>query len=156
MRPDLIALRINGPANAFVGMPVNFHAFIMEGLGDVGARASCVLYVDGTAADRVDGIWIDAGGLAECRMAHAFSNAGNHAIELRVENVQPGDYDDTNNSTTASIQIVQPAEFRGLQLSANSTVDDSWTRFFYTNTTPEGIVETWIRRYRRKVNLSRG
>src|SRR6267154_3727899 len=115
----------------------------MERLGDLGARASCVLYVDGTAADRSDGIWVDAGGVVECRMAHAFSNAGNHAIELRVENVRPGDYDDTNNSATASIQIVQPAEFRGLQLSASSTVDDSWTRFLYINTTPEGRVETW-------------
>jgi hypothetical protein len=143
LRPDLIALRIDGPANAFVGMPVNFHAFIMEGLGDVGARASCVLYVDGIAADRSDGIWIDAGGRAECKMAHAFGNAGNHAIELRVENVRPGDYDDTNNSATASIQIVQPAEFRGMQLSANSIVANSRTRFLYTNTTPEGIEETW-------------
>jgi hypothetical protein len=143
LRPDLIALRIDGPSNAFVGLPVNFHAFIMERLGDVGARVSCVLYVDGTPADRSDGIWVDAGGLVECKMAHAFSNAGNHAIELRVENVRPGDYDDTNNSATASIQIVQPAEFRGLFLSANSIVDNSWTRFFYTNTTPEGIEETW-------------
>jgi hypothetical protein len=143
LRPDLIALHVDGPANAFVGMPVNFHAFIKEGLGDVGARASCVLYVDGTPADRSDGIWIDAGGLAECKMAHAFSNAGNHAIELRVENVSPGDYDDTNNRATASIQIVQPAEFRGLQLSANSIVANSRTRFLYTNTTPEGIEETW-------------
>jgi hypothetical protein len=142
-RPDLTALRIEGPATGLVGWPVTFHAFIMERLGDLGARASCVLYVDGTAADRSDGIWVDAGGLVDCKMAHAFSNAGNHAIELRVENVRPGDYDDTNNSATASIQIVQPGEFRGLFASANSIVDNSWTRFFYTNTTPEGIVETW-------------
>jgi hypothetical protein len=143
LRPDLTPLRIEGPATGLVGWPVTFHAFIMERLGDLGARASCVLYVDGAAADRADGIWVDAGGLVECKMAHAFSNAGNHAIELRVENVRPGDYDDTNNSATASIQIVQPAEFRGLQLSANSIVDDSWTRFIYINTTPAGIEETW-------------
>lgn len=143
MRPDLVALRIESQPNGLVGWPVNFHAFIMERLGDVGARASCVLYVDGTAADRSDGIWVDAGGVVECRMAHAFSNAGNHAVELRVENVQPGDYDDANNSATASIHIVEPAEFRGLQMSANSIVDDSWTRFVYINTTPEGIEETW-------------
>lgn len=143
LRPDLTALRIQGPATGLVGWPVTFHAFIMERLGDLGARASCVLYVDGTAADRSDGIWVDAGGLVECKMAHAFNNAGTHTIELRVENVRPGDYDDTNNSATASIQIVQPAEFRGLVLSANSIVDNSWTRFLYINTSPEGIQETW-------------
>ncbi|HJQ11616.1 MAG TPA: hypothetical protein VJ840_11365, partial [Gemmatimonadaceae bacterium] len=52
MRPDLVALRIDGPANGLIGWPVNFDAFIMERNGDVGARASCVLYVDGIAADR--------------------------------------------------------------------------------------------------------
>jgi len=143
LRPDLVALRIDGPANGLVGAPVNFDASIMERLGDVGARASCVLYVDGTAVDRLDGIWVDAGGVVDCKMAHAFSTAGNHAIELRVENVQPGDYDDSNNNATASIRIVEPTEFRGLQLSANSILDDSWTRFHYTNTTPDGIEETW-------------
>ena len=143
LRPDLVAVRIDGPPNSLVGWPVTFHAFIMETKGDVGARASCVLYVDGTAADRTDGIWVDAGGLVECKMAHSFANPGTHAIELRVENVQPGDYDDSNNRVASSIQIVQPAEFRGFQLSAHSIVDDSWSRFIFVQTTAEGIEETW-------------
>jgi hypothetical protein len=143
LRPDLVALSLESQPTGLVDWPVNFHAIIMERLGDVGARASCVLYVDGTAVDRLDGIWVDAGGVVDCKMAHAFTSAGNHAIELRVENVQPGDYDDANNKATASIQIVQPAEFNGLQMSASSVVDDSWTRFIYTNTTPDGIVENW-------------
>jgi hypothetical protein len=143
LRPDLVAVRIEGPPNSLVGWPVTFHAFIMETQGDVGARASCVLYVDGAAADRTDGIWVDAGGLVECKMAHSFSNSGTHAIELRVENVQPGDYDDSNNRVTGSIQIMQPAEFRGFQLSANSIVDNSWSRFIFMQTTVEGIEETW-------------
>jgi hypothetical protein len=143
MRPDLVALRIDGPANGLIGVPVNFTASIMERHGDLGARASCVLYVDGAAVDRADGIWVDAGSVVACAMSHIFTTPGTHGLEVRVENVQPGDYDRSNNSATGSIQILQAAEFRGLQLSANSIVDNSWTRSIYTNTNPEGIQETW-------------
>jgi len=115
----------------------------MERNGDVGARASCVLYVDGTAVDRVDGIWVDAGGVVSCAMTHSFSTAGTHALEVRAENVRPGDYDDANNRATASIQIVQLREFRAFSLQANSLVQNSWTRYISTLTTLEGIQETW-------------
>jgi hypothetical protein len=143
MRPDLVALRIDGPAESLIGFPVNFHAFIMERHGDLGARASCVLYVDGVAADRADGIWVDAGGVVACAMTHIFTAVGAHSLEIRVENVQPGDYDDTNNSATGSIRIVRLAEFRSFSLQAHSVVQNSWTRYIYRYTTPEGIEETW-------------
>jgi hypothetical protein len=142
-RPDLVALRIDGPSQALIGTPVNFHAFIMERLGDLGARASCVLYVDGTAADRADGIWVDAGGVVACAMTYIFTGAGTHSLEVRVENVRPGDYDESNNRVTGSISIVQPGEFRAFSLQAHSVVQDSWTRYISTLTTFEGIEETW-------------
>jgi len=143
MRPDLVVLRVDGPANSLVGWPVVFNAFIMERHGDVGARASCVLYVDGAEADRSDGMWVDAGGTVDCAMAHSFATAGTHALEVRVENVQPGDYDDSNNRATASIQIVQPAEFQAFSLQAQSVVTNSWTRYISKLTTIDGIEETW-------------
>jgi hypothetical protein len=126
-----------------VSAPVNFHAFIMERNGDVGARASCVLYVDGAAADRADGIWVDAGGVVACAMTHIFNVTGTHVLEVRVENVRPGDYDDANNRVTASIRIVQPIEFGAYSLQANSIVNNSWTRNISTLTTLAGIEETW-------------
>ena len=143
LRPDLTALRIDGPVNALIGAPVNFTASIMERNGDVGARASCVLYADGTAVDRADGIWVDAGGVVACAMSHIFTTTGTHSLEVRVENVRPGDYDDANNTATASINIVQPYEFRAISFQAQSSVDNSWTRYISTLTTLEGIVETW-------------
>jgi hypothetical protein len=139
----LAALRVEGPANALVGLPVNFTAFVMERNGDVGARASCVLYVDGTAVDRADGIWVDAGRVVSCAMAHSFSTTGTHTIDVRAENVQPGDYDDANNGASGSIQIVQLREFRTFSLQASSLVQNSRTRYISTLTTLEGIEETW-------------
>jgi len=143
LRPDLAALRVEGPHEALVGVPVNFTAFVMERNGDVGARASCVLYVDGTAVDRADGIWVDAGRVVSCAMAHSFGTTGTHTLEVRAENVQPGDYDDANNGATASIQIVQLREFRTFSLQASSLVQNTWSRYISTLTTLEGIEETW-------------
>jgi hypothetical protein len=142
-RPDLMALRVDGPTKALVGWPVNFHASIMERQGDLGARASCVLYVDGTAVDRTDGIWVDAGGVVACEMTHVFTTLGPRAIELRVENVSPGDYDEANNRVMGSVDIVQPAEFRAFSLQAHSVLNNTWTRHISTLTTSEGIEETW-------------
>jgi hypothetical protein len=76
-------------------------------------------------------------------MTHVFTSMGTHALEVRVENVRPGDYDDTNNRATASIHIVQPAEFRSFSLQAQSVLNNSWTRYISTLTTLEGIEETW-------------
>ena len=143
LRPDLVALSVQTPVKALISTPVAINAFIMERNGDVGARVSCVLYVDGTATDRSDGLWVDAGGTVDCAMAHAFSTAGTHALEVRVENVQPGDYDNSNNSATKSIQIVQPAEFQAFSLQAHDLVYDNWTRSISKLTTIDGIEETW-------------
>ena len=143
MRPDLAALRIDGPASALMGVPVNFTASIMERNGDLGARASCVLYADGAAVDHADGIWVDAGGVVACAMSHIFTTTGTHALEVRVENVRPGDYDDANNRAAASIQIVQPSEFRAFSFQATSLIENSRSRYVSTLTTLDGIVETW-------------
>lgn len=143
VRPDLVAIRVDGPASALVGWPVVFNAFIMERHGDLGARASCVLYVDGSEADRSAGIWVDAGGTVDCAMAHSFTTNGTHSVQVRVENVQPGDYDDSNNSVTSSIQIVQPTEFQAFSLNPQDVVVNSWNRYISTLTTIDGIEETW-------------
>jgi hypothetical protein len=53
LRPDLIASRLDAPGHAPRGAAVNLQGFIREANGEVGARSDCVLYVDGTAVDRV-------------------------------------------------------------------------------------------------------
>src|SRR5207247_421434 len=57
--PDLVASRLDAPANAPVGAAVNLQGFVLERNGEVGARADCVLYVDGAAAARAPRIWVD-------------------------------------------------------------------------------------------------
>jgi|SRR5882762_3784237 len=148
LRPDLVASHLFAPVQAPLGAAVNFQASILEGNGEVGARADCVLYVDGTAVDRARGIWVDAGGLVDCVMTHVFAEARSYALELRVENVQPGDFDTTNDRLSSSITIESIGSgdaFFGL--AAQSYQDDSWWRSVSTLTTAEGIEETWDQTY---------
>ncbi len=84
-RPDLVASRLDAPAQAPIGAAVNLQGFILERNGEVGARADCVLYVDGTAADRATGIWVDAGGMVACAMTHVFTEARTYSLELRFQ-----------------------------------------------------------------------
>ncbi len=108
LRPDLAASDLRAPARAWQGNTVLVGATIKELNGDVGARASCVLGVDGQEVDHADGIWVDAGGTVSCRFAYRFPASGVHAIAVRAANVVPGDWDTTNNTVTGSIGIVTP------------------------------------------------
>jgi hypothetical protein len=63
---------------------VNISAIVSEGNGDVGARADCVLYVDGAAVDRAKGIWVDAGDAVTCAFTYTFTDPGTHDVEIRV------------------------------------------------------------------------
>ncbi len=142
-RPDLVASRLDAPAGAPVGAAVNLQGFIVERNGEVGARADCVLYVDGTAADRADGIWVDAAGDVACAMTHVFTEARTYSLELRVENVRPGDFDDTNNSVTTSITIALPNGLAAYGLQAWAVTDTGWWHAVSTLTRLDGVVETW-------------
>jgi hypothetical protein len=108
LRPDPAVNSLNFPANAHVGDIVVISAAVAEKNGDVGARADCVLYVDGAEADRNDGIWVDAGGNVTCLFAQQFSTAGTRQLRVALSNVVPGDYDATNNEQVGSIEVVEP------------------------------------------------
>jgi hypothetical protein len=149
LRPDLIA-SLQGPNQAPVGTAVNLDGFVFEGNYDVGARANCVLYVDGAPVDHADGIWVDAGGVVDCAMTHVFSSTGTYAVELRVETVSPADYDDTNNRSTLSIRILGPHDFSTFSFQAWSIYDTTWYRSVSQLTDWDGTVETWDQTYRRK------
>jgi hypothetical protein len=147
MRPDLTPLELDGPAGAPLGAPVNFHGFIMERLGDLGARASCVLYVDGVEAARADNIWVDAGGTVDCAMTHRFTETGAHTLAFAVENVVPGDYDAANNRVTTSIKVVEPNNFSAYSIYASDELDQVNYRVVSLLTLLDGTIEKWDQTY---------
>ena len=108
-RPDLALSNLGHPSTGYASTPLLVSAVVSEEKSDAGATADCVLYVDGSEVDRASGIWVDAGGVVSCSFQHIFADIGTHALEARLENIVPGDYDATNNSVSGSIEIVEPA-----------------------------------------------
>lgn len=108
LRPDLAASNLTAPAKAKVNTVVDISAQVSELNHDVGARATCVLTVDGTTVDHADGIWVDAGDAVTCAFQNTFTTLGNHTIAVSATNVVPGDWDTANNTVTGTIEIVNP------------------------------------------------
>jgi hypothetical protein len=121
LRPDIALGAISAAAEAVVGTPVNISAVVSEANGDLGARSDCVLSVDGAEVDRANGIWVDAGRSVSCVFLQTFTTLGAKQLTVRAVNVSPGDFDDANNSASASLQIVAPP----------STNDFTWYGNFY-------------------------
>jgi hypothetical protein len=109
LRPDLAVRSLTGPPQAYVNTSVVFQAVIAELNHDVGARANCVLSVDGTPVDQAVAIWVDAGQSVTCMFAYTFSTTGAHTVSVAVVNVVPADFDPSNNTAQTTIQIVQPS-----------------------------------------------
>ena len=105
LRPDLVAEGLSLPSHAAPDVPVTIAATILEINGDVGARADCVLYVDGSEVDRATGIWVDAGGNVNCAFTHKFTSPGAKKIEVAAAKVLPADFEPSNNSVTGSLEV---------------------------------------------------
>ncbi|HYK01252.1 MAG TPA: hypothetical protein VE974_05815 [Thermoanaerobaculia bacterium] len=105
LRPDLHVTAINAPGTAIVGSPALISASVRELNGDVGARADCTLRVNGAVIGSAPRIWVNAGGAVSCSFLHTFNTAGNAAIEVLLRNVDPGDYDNSNNALQGSVKV---------------------------------------------------
>jgi len=103
-RPDL-QVRLDAPAEASPGFPVNLVATVSEGNGDMGARTDCVLYVDGAEADRARGIWVDAGDAVTCAFTYMFAAPGARRVRVEVAGASPADFDPTNDAAGADVLV---------------------------------------------------
>ena len=106
--PDLAVTRLVLPPTAITGVPTVLAATVGELGGQHGARASCVLYVDGVFADRSSNIWVDAGDQVSCAFTYTFNSSGSASVRVALENVQPFDADPSNNSGTGSVHLATP------------------------------------------------
>ncbi len=96
-RPDLRPINPSLPPTAIAGNPTHFYVNVGESNGDIGARADCVLRVDGVEVDRASNIWVDRFGNVTCAMMHAFATPGAKQVRISVENVSPADWNVSNN-----------------------------------------------------------
>lgn len=131
MRPDLQVSNVQAPAHVLAGSaPVRVTALVRELNGDVGARATCSLSLDGTQVDQSEGIWVDANDAVTCSFMIRFANAsdaGSHTLTVDAGGVTPGDWDTANNSASTTLAVD-----RDLQMSRSGSALQS-TQSSYNN-----------------------
>lgn len=121
-RPDLSIQRAFFPPTVVANHPATFMAVVRENNGDIGARADCVLRVDGTPVDRASGIWVDANDSVLCMMAYPFNAPGTHQLQITVENVNPGDWNPANNATyVATVEVRSASQYLSGSYHATAT-----------------------------------
>lgn len=107
-RPDVAVDGVAAPARALAGTSVNVVATLSERNGDTGARANCMLSIDGALVDQARNIWIDAGQKVSCAFQARLSSVGSHKVTVYVTGVSPQDWDGSDNSASTSVQVVSP------------------------------------------------
>jgi len=134
LRPDLSVDRINVPARSRTSMPVNISALVTENNGDIGARADCVLAVDGVEVDRAHGIWVDAGRSVSCFFSPVFATPGTKQLTVSAVSVNPGDWSSANNTASGTIEIVQANDFnwQAFYISQRNWSGTSFIQGYYT------------------------
>jgi hypothetical protein len=111
LRPDLTIDDVSAAPHGVVGFPMTIYATVREKNGDSGARANCRLLANGAEVDRAEGIWVDAGGTVDCMFSYAFESDGDFSLQVAVDAVNPGDWDDANNvSEPVSTHIYSEAQ----------------------------------------------
>jgi hypothetical protein len=121
-RPDVAVNSVTAPARALAGMPMNVVATVSERNGDVGARANCMLSVDGSLIDQANGIWIDAGQTVSCAFQARVNAIGSHKVSVYVTGIAPADWDGSDNSASTTVDVLSPEA--ALSYSASFRAED--------------------------------
>lgn len=110
-RPDLAVTRLYLPTEARLRAPTLIEAVVEERNGEVGAEATCAVYVDGVREDWMYWIWVDAGGAVTCAFVVAFREAGTRTVRVVVEDTNPGDWDESNNAMEGTVEVGDQISF---------------------------------------------
>jgi hypothetical protein len=141
-RPDLAVSNLE-PGAGRVGVPLVISAVVAEQNGDVGAVTNCVLYEDGTEIDRANGIFVDAGTVVSVAFTHTFTSPGTKQIEVRLEQIHPGDWNAANNTVARGIEITPVND----TLNYTASLDDQQLTFSTSTTHKQGSndpADTWL------------
>jgi hypothetical protein len=123
-RPDVAVNGVSAPSRALAGVPMNVVASVSERNGDMGARANCMLQIDGQLADQARGIWVDAGQTVSCAFQTRVTTVGSHNVTVYVTGVSPSDWDGSDNSASTLVEVLSPETALAYSASFKSTDED--------------------------------
>jgi hypothetical protein len=109
-RPDLRVNSVDAPVHTLIGFPTIIRVSLSELNGDTGAHANVRVLANGSEVDRIDGVWVDAGDTVNISLATVFESPGSTDLQVIVDGVNPGDWDDSNNSGTAHTDVYADAD----------------------------------------------
>jgi hypothetical protein len=110
LRPDVRVDSVTVAPHALVGFPTIIRVGLSELNGDTGARANVRVLANGSEVDRIDGVWVDAGDTVNVSLATVFESAGPTDLQVVVDGMNPGDWDESNNSGSAHTQVYEEAD----------------------------------------------
>ena len=125
-RPDLEVMSLTLPSEARLRAPTLIHAVVGERNGEMGARGTCAVYVDGVRQDWMDWVWGDAGGTVTCAFVVVFREPGTRTVRVAIDNVNPGDWDESNNAMEGTLEVSDQV---GFEWWAHAQTDEE--PFFY-------------------------
>lgn len=117
LRPDLKVESVSADESVRVGQVVNITAVINESNGDLGATSKVYLREGETVRDYAENVSLNPLTSASVVFSTKFEQAGEYTLTVSAEDVNPGDYDNSNNTKTVTITVVESMESVGYWMS---------------------------------------
>ena len=143
LRPDLAVADVSPSGRVVAGMPSEIVATLSEGNGDVGARTNALLSVNGNVVDQARNVWVDAAGVVHCAFVYTFPTAGNYDIAVSATDVSPGDWDEANNTKSATVRVSGDHEFNSWSAHVWQEYTDAHYRSTSTDSGSESTEKSW-------------
>jgi hypothetical protein len=105
-RPDLAVDKITSPAKVHKNESFAVSSIINELNGDVGAKATIQILNGTNALDTAEGVLVNAGAQQMANFMLKLSEVGTYTLTAKISNVTPGDYDDSNNEKTFTVEVI--------------------------------------------------
>ncbi|WP_347273533.1 CotH kinase family protein [Candidatus Kuenenia sp.] len=123
MPPDLNVSELNVKCFITEKQEANITAKISELNGGAGASADVFLLIEDTIVGSAT-VTVKAGETTDVSFTTTFDAAGTYNATVRIDNVQPQDYDQTNNSQATTVSVsASPVESLALSENLNYVFD---------------------------------
>ncbi|RCW49495.1 hypothetical protein [Paenibacillus prosopidis] len=107
LRPDLVVDEVQATDKVRVNEPFSVTVNIKELNGDVSAKANVQILDGSNVLGTAERLVVNAGGQAQAAFMLTLSKAGTYALKVNITGVEPGDYADSNNVMTFTIEAVE-------------------------------------------------
>jgi hypothetical protein len=106
-RPDLTVASADAVAQAAPNSPISIATVVSELNGDLGATGTLTVSEGASVLDTAS-VTVTPDGSTNTALAVSFADPGTHVLTVAVGSVTPAEWDTTNNSTTVTVEVIQP------------------------------------------------